>query len=58
MTSEQLTGDLHPFEASGWRSLKRSIAPAAYLTAAGVATLGWFYALGRCGWILIGWAFG
>jgi hypothetical protein len=57
MTSEQLTSDLHPFEASVWRSLKRSIAPA-YLIAAGVATLGWFYALGRCGWILIGWAFG
>jgi hypothetical protein len=50
MTSEQRSADL-PF-------LKRSIAPIVYLIAAGIATLGWFYALGYGTWVFIGWMFG
>jgi len=58
MTSERLTADQPSLETSALTSLKRSVAPAAYLIAAGAATIGWFYVLGRGAWTLIGWAFG
>jgi hypothetical protein len=57
MTSEQLTSGPPPVKPPVPPSLKKLIVPAVYLIAAGIATLGWFYALGRGALVLVGWVF-
>jgi len=44
--------------AAGKLFVTEKVLPLAYLSVAGIATLGWIYALAHGTWVLIGWTVG